>query len=221
MGEIVAGGEEDLKAKPFMALYSEPVAPLVHAKESCEKLLYICRKGLPVVYTPGLVTGATSPVTRAGAIVQANAELLSGIVICQVINEGTPVIAGAGGMMTFDMRTTIASYGAPEFMMDWTALCEMGHYYEVPIFGFAGVTDAKIFDQQASLEGALWVFLQALSGGNLVHDVGYVESGLTTSYDMLVCMDEVIGLVRRFMQGIEITEETLALDVIDKIGPRG
>jgi trimethylamine--corrinoid protein Co-methyltransferase len=221
MAEEVAGGAEELQRNPFCALYSEPIAPLTHATESCEKLLTICSKGLPVVYTPGLITGATSPATRAGSIVQANAELLSGLLICQLIREGTPVIAGAGGMMTMDMSTTLASYGAPEFMLDWCALCELGHYYKLPIFGFAGVSDAKTFDQQAGIEGALWVLAAALAGGNLIHDVGYVESGLTTSYEMLVSMNETIGLVKTFTEGVFINEETLALDVIDQVGPGG
>jgi len=221
MAEIVVGGAEALQRNPFCALYSEPIAPLTHGKESCEKLLYICQKGLPVVYTPGLITGASSPVTRAGAVVQANAELMSGLLICQLIREGTPMIAGGSGMMTMDMSTMLASYGAPEFMLDWCALSEMSHYYDLPIFGFAGVSDAKTFDQQAAIEGSLWVLLAALSGGNLVHDVGYIESGLTTSYEMLVSMDESIGLVRRFMEGVEITDETLALNVLDDVGPGG
>jgi trimethylamine--corrinoid protein Co-methyltransferase len=221
MAEAVAGGAEALQRSPFCALYSEPIAPLVHAEESCEKLLFICDKGLPVVYTPGLITGASSPVTRAGAIVQANAELLSGLLICQLIRAGTPVVAGAGGMMTMDMSTTLASYGAPEFMLDWCALAEMGHYYHLPIFGFAGVSDAKLFDQQAGIEGAIWMLLNALAGGNLIHDVGYIEAGLTASYEMIVSMDEVVGLVQRFMGGLEVTEETLALDVIDRVGPAG
>jgi trimethylamine--corrinoid protein Co-methyltransferase len=221
MAEIVVGGAEALQRSPFMALYSEPISPLTHGKESCEKLLYICQKGLPVVYTPGMITGASSPATRAGAIVQANAELMSGLLVCQLIREGTPVIAGGGGMMAMDMSTMLACYGAPEFMLDWCAMSEMSHYYDLPIFGFAGASDAKTFDQQAAIEGSLWVLLAALSGGNLVHDVGYIESGLTTSYEMLVSMDESIGFVRRIMGGVEITDETLALDVIDKVGPGG
>ena len=221
MAEAVAGGAEALQRNPFCALYSEPIAPLVHAEESCEKLLYICDKGLPVVYTPGLITGASSPVTRAGAIVQANAELLSGLLICQLIRTGTPVVAGAGGMMTMDMSTTLASYGAPEFMLDWCALAEMGHYYNLPIFGFAGVSDAKLFDQQAGIEGAIWMLLNALAGGNLIHDVGYMESGLTGSFEMVVLTDELIALSDHLMKGIEVSDDTLLLDEIHQVGPGG
>ena len=221
MAEAVAGSLENLIRNPFIALYSEPIAPLIHSQLGCEKLEVICRLGLPVVYTPGLITGASSPVSYAGAIVVANAEILSGLLITQLIHPGTPVIAGGGGMMTMDMHSMIASYGAPEFMLDWCSLREMGAYYGLPVFGFAGVSDAHIFDQQAGIEGALWVLLSALAGGNLIHDVGYLESGLTTSYEMIVAMDETIGLVRRFMQGVIVSDDTLALNTIASVGPGG
>jgi trimethylamine--corrinoid protein Co-methyltransferase len=90
MAEAVAGGAEALRRNPFMALYSEPISPLTHAKESCEKLLYLANKGLPVVYTPAVMIGGTSPVTVAGSLVQANAEALSGLLITQLIREGAP-----------------------------------------------------------------------------------------------------------------------------------
>jgi trimethylamine--corrinoid protein Co-methyltransferase len=220
MAEAVAGGAEALRRSPFCALYSEPISPLTHAKESCEKLLYIAGKGLPVVYTPGMQIGGTAPVTVAGALLQANAEQLSGLLICQLVREGTPVI-GAGGILFMDMSQGCISYAAPEFMLAMAALSEMCHYYDLPIFAFAGCSDAKNFDQQAAAEGSLSMLITALSGGNLIHDVGYIESGLTASYEMLVAMDEIAGLVKRFMRGVEITEETLALEVIDEVGPGG
>jgi len=220
MAEAVAGGPDALQRNPFCALYSEPISPLTHAVESCEKLLYIAAKGLPVVYTPGMMTGASAPVTVAGGLLQANAELLSGLLICQLIREGAPVVCG-GGILTMDMATGLISYGAPEFMLAMAALSEMGQYYHLPVFSFAGCSDAKIFDQQAAAEGALWMLIAALSGGNLIHDVGYVESGLTTSYEMIVAMDEIAGMVKRILRGAEISEETLALDVIDRVGPGG
>src|SRR3990172_3136476 len=221
IADIVAGSHENLERSPFLALYAEPTAPLTHGLLSCEKLEVICRSNLPVVYTPGLITGASSPVSSAGAIVVANAEILSGLLITQLINPGTPVIAGGGGMMTMDMHSMIASYGSPEFMLNWCSLREMGAYYGLPVFGFAGVSDSLIFDQQAGIEGALWVLLACLEGGNLIHDVGYIESGLTTSYQMIVAMDETIGLVRRFMQGVSVSVEDLAFDTISSVGPGG
>ncbi|MBC8507505.1 MAG: trimethylamine methyltransferase family protein [Anaerolineales bacterium] len=220
MAEAIAGGADALQRSPFCALYSEPISPLTHAEESCEKLLFLAKKGLPVVYTPGMMVGATAPVTLAGALVQANAEQLSGLLITQLIREGAPMI-GAGGILFMDMSQGLISYAAPEFMLGNTAFAEMCHFYEIPIFAFSGCSDAKVFDQQAAAEGAMWMMLTALGGGNLIHDVGYVESGITASYDQIVAMDEVAGLVKRFMGGVEINEETIALDVIDQVGPGG
>ena len=191
-----------------------------HAVEASQKLLWMAEKGLPVVYTPGLMTGASGPVTSAGGLVQANAELLSGFLMAQLKREGTPLIYG-GGVLLMDMSTTLMAYGAPEFMLSTCALTDMARYYRLPMFHFAGCTDAKTFDQQAAMEGALWMLVAALSGGNLVHDVGYIDNGLTSSLEMLVSMDEVAGLVKRIMGGIEVSDETMAVDVIDKVGPAG
>jgi trimethylamine--corrinoid protein Co-methyltransferase len=220
MAEAVAGGAEDLRRNPFMALYSEPISPLTHAKESCEKLLFLAGKGLPVVYTPAVMIGGTGPVTVAGSLVQANAEALSGLLITQLIREGAPVI-GAGGILFMDMTKGLISYAAPEFMLAMTAFSEMYQYYKLPIFSFSGCSDSKTFDQQAAAEGALWMMITALGGGNLIHDVGYIEAGMTASYEMLASMNEVAGLVKRFMRGVELSAETIALDVIGQVGPGG
>ena len=220
MAEAVAGGAESLRRNPFMALYSEPISPLTHAKESCEKLLFLAEKGLPVVYTPAVMIGGTSPVTVAGSLIQANAEALSGLLITQLIREGAPVI-GAGGVLYMDMAKGLISYAAPEFMLGMTAFCEMYQYYKLPTFSFSGCSDSKTFDQQAAAEGALWMMVTALGGGNLIHDVGYLESGMTASYEQLVSMNEIAGLVKRFMRGVEVSAETMALDVIGQVGPGG
>ncbi len=220
MAEAVAGGAEALRRKPFMALYSEPISPLTHARESGEKLLYLADKGLPAVYTPAVMIGGTGPVTVAGSLVQANAEALSGLLITQLIREGAPVI-GAGGILFMDMAKGLISYAAPEFMLAMTAFSEMYHYYKLPIFSFSGCSDSKTFDQQAAAEGSIWMVLTALGGGNLIHDVGYIEAGMTASYEQLVSMNEVAGLVKRFMRGIELAPESMALDVIGQVGPGG
>jgi trimethylamine--corrinoid protein Co-methyltransferase len=220
MAEAVAGGAEALQRSPFCALYTEPISPLTLGVEATQKLMYMAEKGLPTIFTPGLITGANGPVTIAGGLVQGNAEMLAGFVLAQLLREGTPLVFG-GGILPIDMRTTLMSYASPEFMQGVCALKDIARHYRLPMFHFAGCSDAKTFDQQASLEGALSILLSALNGGNLVHDVGYIDNGLTTSYQQLVVMDEVVGMVARFMGGIEVSEETMALDVIDRVGPGG
>ena len=220
MAAIIRGSEEDLKANPFIALYAEPITPLVHPRESLEKLLLAAEKFIPVIYTPAPMAGATAPVTLAGTIVTGNAELLSGLVIHQLKQKGAPFIYG-GVFTIMDMSTTIISYASPEFYLLNSAMKEMASYYSIPIFSTAGCSDSKILDQQAGIEAGMSVLLAALNGANLVHDVGYLEYGLLGSYEMVVMTDEIIDEVRRFMRGIEINKVTMALETIDKVGPGG
>jgi trimethylamine--corrinoid protein Co-methyltransferase len=220
MAEVVAGGEEQLRNAPFLALYTEPISPLQLAAEATQKLMFLAEKSLPCVFTVVALTGGTAPVTIAGGIVQANAEMLAGCVLANLIREGMPFIYG-GGVLPLDMATSLMSYASPEFMLTTSALTDLALYYRLPMFSFAGCSDANTYDQQASLESALWIMLSSLSGGNLVHDVGYINNGLTTSFEQIVVSNEVIGMVRRITGGFEINEETLALDLIDKVGPGG
>jgi len=220
MAEVVAGGEAQLKNSPFLALYTEPISPLQLAAESTQKLMYMAEKSLPVVFTVGTITGGTGPVTIAGGIIQANAEVLAGHVLANLIQEGTPFIYG-GGVYPLDMKTSVMPYGAPEFLLATCALTDMARYYRLPMFGFAGCSDSNLFDQQATLEGSFSILLSCLGGGNLVHDVGYIDAGLTTSFEQIVISNEAIGMARRITSGFEMNEETMALDIIDKIGPGG
>jgi trimethylamine--corrinoid protein Co-methyltransferase len=178
-------------------------------------------RGLPFVYAPGAVDGASVPVTSAGSLAVGNAESLSGLVIAQLRRKGTPFVLGSGNG-PLDMRTMVATYASPEYMLHCLGMAELAHHaYHLPVWGFAGCSDSKIPDVQAGIESALWILWTALAGANLVHDVGYLESGLTCSCEMIVLGDEVIGMVRRLMEGIRITPETLPLDVIDEVGPGG
>jgi trimethylamine--corrinoid protein Co-methyltransferase len=220
MAEVVAGGEKKLRNSPFLALYTEPISPLILGQESTQKLMFMAEKSLPVIFTPAVLTGGTGPVTIAGGLIQGNAEILAGYVLANLINKGTPFIYG-GGVLPIDMATSLMSYASPEFMLATSALTDMARYYRLPMFSFAGCSDSCTYDQQASLEGALWTLLSSLSGGNLVHDAGYINNGLTMSFEQLVASNEVIGLVRRITGGFEINDETLALDLIDETGPGG
>jgi len=221
MAETIAGGVDKLKLNPFILCYLEPTTPLQHTEVVLRKVLMMADHGLPFVYAPGPVDGGTSPVTPAGSLALANAEVISGITIAQLRNPGTPVVWGSGSG-PLDMRTLVATYSSPEFMLHCMAMAELAHYYyHKPVWGFAGCSDSKLPDIQAGIESSLWILWMALCGANLVHDIGYIESGLTASYDMMVICDEVISFVRRLISGIEITPETLVLGVIDKVGPGG
>jgi len=221
MAETVAGGAAELTLNPFLLAYLEPTSPLQHSQVVLRKMLMMADKRLPIVYAPGGVDGASGPVTPAGSLAMANAEVLSGLTIAQLRQPGTPVVYGSGNG-PLDMRTTVTAYGSPEFMLHCKAMAELGQrFYHLPTWGFSGCSDSKAPDVQAGIESSLWILWTALSGANLVHDIGYLESGITCSYEMIVICDEIIGFVRHLLGGIELTPETLALDVIDEVGPGG
>jgi len=221
MGEVVAGGADELRLKPFLFAYLEPSSPLRHSDTALRKMLLMADRGLPFVYAPGPIEGASAPVTSAASLVMANAEVLSGLAVAQLRRRGTPFVWGSGSG-PLDMKTVVGTYASPEFMLHCMAMAELAHrYYHLPVWSFAGCSDSKLPDIQAGIESALWIVWTALSGANLVHDVGYVESSLTCSLELIVLGDEIISYVRRLMAGIANTPETLALDVIDQVGPGG
>jgi len=217
----VVGGREELSRKPVFVLYDEPTSPLVHINEAMEKLLFMAENNLPTNYSPGIMAGGTGPVTMAGAITQANAEILTGLVIHQLKNSGAPFIFGAG-MSPMDMQSMQPTYSSPEAMITQAGLCQIGRcLYDLPTWGFGGCSASKLADEQAVNEAATFIMMSGWMGTNLVHDVGYLEFGLTYSFDLLVLCDEFIGQVRRMMEGIRVDKEYLAVDCIKRVGPGG
>ena len=217
--EAAVGGADALRDRPFAACYINVTSPLRHNVESVQKLLWLAEKGLPAIYLPPTATrGVTTPVTVAGYIALNNAGQLAGLVLSQLKREGAPFIRCAYGGGTFDMHTLVGQLAAPEargFHAD------LARWYELPSFGIGGTSGSKTVDQQAALEAAMTLLLASLSGEQLIHDVGYLDNGLTGSLEQLVICHEIIGWVRHFLPGLEISEDTLALDVIHEVGPNG
>jgi trimethylamine--corrinoid protein Co-methyltransferase len=220
ISEIIAGSLEALQNNPFIILYAEPSSPLQHSQTALQKLLLCAQKGVPVIYIPTVMLGASGPVTSAGSIIIANAEILSGLVIHQLQSKGAPFIYG-GSAPSMDMRTTICTYGSPEAILNDAAIISMSRYYNLPDFCTGGCTDSQVFDQQAATEAALGMLLLGMAGGTLIHDLGYMGSGMTSSMEMLVLTDEVASMVRHMLKGVEISPVTKAMEVIRKVGPGG
>jgi trimethylamine--corrinoid protein Co-methyltransferase len=220
MACVIVGGKENFRQNPLFAIYAEPISPLIHSKEAVEKVIFAAEEGIPMIYVPAPSGGGTAPVTMSGVLVEGLADTLAGLVLAQLKKEGAPFIMG-GVFTIMDMRTTVFSYGAPELMMMSAALSEIGKKVGLPVFSTAGCSDAKELDQQAGLEAGLSILMAALSGASLIHDVGYLESGLLGSLDMLVLSDEAISMSKRIMQGIPVNGESLAVDVISRVGPGG
>lgn len=220
MACIVAGSEENLRQNQFILHYTEPIAPLVHPKDSLEKLLFCVEKGIPVIYTAATTASQNGPATLAGSLVQCNARILSGIVIAQLKQKGAKMVVTMH-VSAMDPRNAIHPYASPEHMIGQGAAKDIANYYGIPTWGRAGCTDSKVVDQQAAFEAGYEILMQAISGENLIHDVGYIESGLTASWDALVMSNEFIAAAKRVVHGFELSQDTIALDVIDKVGPDG
>jgi trimethylamine--corrinoid protein Co-methyltransferase len=148
------------------------------------------------------------------------AEILSALVVHQLRRRGAPFVFGAG-IHHLDMRSVQICYASPEFQLTKAAISQLGRWYGIPTWGYAGCSDAKVMDEQAALEAMLSIFMAKLSGANLVHDVGYMESGLATSFEMIVLTDELVSMTVHIMKGIEVGSDTLMIDEVDKVGPGG
>lgn len=216
----ITGSLEELQKRPFLALFSCSNTPLLHTEEALEKLIFTAENNLPFIYVSAPTAGATSPVTLAGTLIVTLAECLSGLVIHQLVNEGAPFAMG-GVTGATDMQTMAMSYGCPEFDLMHAALTEIAHSYQIPLWGTAGCTDSKAVDQQAAVEATASIMMSAMSGTNIIHDVGYTEGGNCSNLAMLVMCDEIIGFVKRLIRGIRVDDVTMALDAIRRVGPMG
>jgi trimethylamine--corrinoid protein Co-methyltransferase len=120
-----------------------------------------------------------------------------------------------------DMATGISSYGAPELSLMMSAYADVIHSYGIPVYGTAGCSDSKLPDEQAAIEATFSILCGALSGANLIHDVGVVDIGMTVSLEAFVMCNEIIAMTKRIVGGMPVTPETLAFDVIERVGPGG
>ncbi|MBW1778069.1 MAG: trimethylamine methyltransferase family protein, partial [Deltaproteobacteria bacterium] len=220
MAGTIAGGKDLLSRYPFLIHYSEPVSPLTHSGEAVKKLLFCAKNRIPVTYTPALLAGSSGPVTLAGAVAVAVAEALSGLTLHQLAGKGAPIISGIAATI-MDMKRGTVSYTAPEFRLTHSACAELFHHYGLPVWGTAGCSDAQFPDLQAGAEYAFTLFNAALDGANLIHDCGYMGQGFIGSPEMIVFADEMIGFVKRYMEGFCIDRAHLALDVVRNVGPGG
>jgi trimethylamine---corrinoid protein Co-methyltransferase len=220
MGAASKGGFEELRNKPSLILYTEPMSPLIHTEMGVGKGLVCCEYGIPFIYIGSPMMGANGPATIEGTLTQAVAECLSGLVIFQNKQPGAKFIFG-GDATVMDMGAMMFSYGAPELNILNGGLADMAHFYGLPFFCIAGATDSKVLDAQAGLEYALSLYNATLNGCNIIHDCGYLESGLTSSFESVLFTDEIIGMLKRLLQPLDFNQDTVPLDVMNAVGPGG
>lgn len=220
MACVVAGDDAAFRARPNYILYSQFVSPLQHDRGAIERLVFCADHEVPLIYIPTIMPGVSGPITLAGSLALAVAESLAGLVMHQLQKPGAPFIFG-GCIGPMDMHTMLFPYGGPEWRLSDLIMAEMARHYGLPVFGTGGATDSKGVDAQAGAEASTSLLAAALAGTNLIHDVGYLESGLTGSLESIVLGADMIRWTRQFMSGLQASEQTLALDITEDVGPGG
>jgi trimethylamine--corrinoid protein Co-methyltransferase len=221
MMSMVAGDEEQLLRKPMLLCIVNSVSPLQWDTKNVGGALEYARLRQPVALTPEIMAGATGPVTLAGTMVQHNAEVLSMLTLMQLMQPGTPVLFGASSTIT-DMRTSMLRLGAPEHGLMHVGFAQLAKHYKIPTRGVAGVSDSKSLDVQAGYETAFNLLLAVLAGFNFItYALGSIDLSLSISYEKIMTDHDLLGMVERLVKGVDVSDKTLALDVIDEIGPGG
>ncbi len=221
MASVVAGGVDELIARPLLLGFVNPVSPLTLMKETTEGLILYARHGQPTTIPPECMAGGTSPATLAGLLVQQNAEVLAGVLVAQLARRGAPILYGSASTI-MDMRTGNVALGAPEAGLVMAGTAQIARYYGIPSRGTGGNSESITTDYQAGAETATTLLLAALAGFDFIYDAaGSIESSLSASYTKLLVDHEVCGEVKRIVSGIDTSEEALAIDVIEAAGLKG
>ncbi len=220
MAAAVAGGREELKRRPFVVPYPEPITPLHFPDEVVSRMFVCCDFGVPQINSGAQLMTQTAPATLAGCVALATAESFFAITLNQLRKPGSPCFLTTS-VGAVNHKTGSDCLASPEFCLTIAAQSQIARRLGLPTWGLAGATDSKALDAQAGAEAAIGILTQALAGVNVIHDVGYVDSGLSCSAAMMVLGDELISWTRHVMNGIEVSAETLAAEVIDQVGPGG
>ncbi len=218
MAEIVAGGPDALRTRPFVATYINVTRALLQGQSELRKLLWLAERGYPFLWIPVTSGGTTGPVTVGGTLALNQAGVLIGIVLSQLVREGAPIVVPGFGGDGLDLRTMIDPYAAPDARGPAGALA---HWYGLPMFSLAGGSDGKVVDEQSAAEAALTLLVDAVSGGQLTHDCGYLESGLTGSLAQMVICNEIVGWIRAATAPVDVSDDALDLADVDALGIDG
>jgi trimethylamine--corrinoid protein Co-methyltransferase len=214
----VRGGREELRRKPLAIFDACPSPPLKWSNLTAQSLIDSARAGVPSELISMSLTGATAPVTLAGALVQHTAENLSGLVICQLARRGAPVVFG-GSPASFDMRKGTTPMGAMETMMIDMAYSQIGKSLKLPTHAYMGLSDAKLHDAQSGFETGMGAVLAALAGINVVSGPGMLDFESAQSPEKLLIDNDICGMAYRLLAGVAQREEPLAEHLFAGIRP--
>ena len=218
MCEIVAGSAEAFQLHPFATCYINVTSGLIANQEALQKCMFLAEKGLPQLYIPLNAGGVNSPATIAGCMASMDAGILLGIVLSQLVHPGAPIAVPGWNGGPYNLQTMVGNYVLAD---EQGVPTSMGKYYDLPVFGLGGSTDSKILDQQSGFEATLSLMTSLLHGANIIHDIGFMDAGLQGSMQMMAICNEILGFLRATTAGVVVNDDTLALDVIEELGPTG
>lgn len=216
----VRGSREALRDYPLLTLDLTTLSPLSLDERQASTMVEGARQMLPIGISPGPIGGATAPVTLAGILAQANAEFLGANTLCQVVQPGVPVIY-TQWTRVLDMASGGVTMGGPEFSLLRIANAEMARFYNLPSRGGGLIADGKAADEQLGAEKLLNCLMSSLAGLNVVAGVGQTDFINTVRIDQMFIDNEIIGIVKRMRRGVAVTPETIAQEVIERVGPGG
>ncbi len=217
MGYIAAGGEAEFRKRPLTSCLQCTFAPLQLDAGVMEASMYFAEAGVPLVFFGMPQPGATGPATLVGSLVVGNAEVLAALTIVQLHAPGAAVIYGMGNA-PLDMKTTVRSGGSPEHALSSAMATELAHWYKMPSCVGVSAT-AKVPGDQAVFEYYTGLVGPLLAGADLLCGVGLLEDSATLQYEQIVVDDEIAAAIARLIRGEHADDDTLALDVIEKVGP--
>ncbi|KIC20162.1 trimethylamine methyltransferase family protein [Leisingera sp. ANG-Vp] len=215
MLDAVAGGEDKFRQRPFCtAVCCHVVPPMRFATESCDALEAAVEAGMPILLVAAGQAGATAPAALAGAVAQACAEVLAGLILCNIIDPGCRAIFATWPFVS-DLRTGAMSGGSGEQALLSAACAQMAGFYDLPNSVPAGMTDSKLPDMQAGGEKGYTISLAAHAGASMIHECAGMHGSLMgTSFESYVLDNDLLGAILRTVKGVEVSEDTLNFEVI-------
>lgn len=220
MFEAACSGQEQVQDKPFMINLICPMDPLTHSGDGMDQIVYLAERKSPIVYIAGIGMGLSGPATIAGTIAVGIADTLAGLIVAQIVNPGTPFVASKF-TDNVDFRTMSVTHSNPEMLLANAATADVFRFMGLPFCSNFSGTDSGVFDQIAAFDKSIQIYTALLSETNMNFAMGAYESGAYAKLQDLVFGNEAIGFLKVLTGGVEVSEETLAEDVIDEVGPGG
>jgi len=215
IASILVGGEEELIKRPRLIGVFNPTSPLVIPHILLNGLFVFAKYKQPINISAAASAGSTAPVTLAGTLTQGNMEVLSSIVLTQIINPGAPVFYASTNTIMDPLTGNIA-YGSMEMGLITIAAAQLAHFYNIPSKGSGALTDSKCFDIQNGFERFMGLFCAVNAGHNYITCAGTYESSLSETLELLVIDDELAGIIKRGLEGITVNKDTIASEEIKK-----